>query len=126
MPGSTMTSVAGTMRAVVMRTFGPPEVLQVERVPIPQPGEGEVLLQVHAVSVNRTLDVLVRRDGNNRNVKLPTVLGVDPSGVVVAVGPGVSQRRVGDRIAVANLRCGTCAYCLPGEEEDCRSDSQLG
>jgi NADPH:quinone reductase len=121
-----MLSVGGTMRAVVMRSFGPPEVLQVERVPIPEPGTGEVLVRVHAVSVNRTLDVLVRRDGNNRNVKLPSVLGVDPSGVVVALGRGVHRRRVGDRVAVVNLRCGTCEYCRAGDEEDCRSDVHLG
>jgi NADPH:quinone reductase-like Zn-dependent oxidoreductase len=50
-----------TMRAVVLRTFGPPDVLCVEDVPVPRPAEGEVLMQVRAVSINRTLDVLVRR-----------------------------------------------------------------
>jgi NADPH:quinone reductase-like Zn-dependent oxidoreductase len=114
------------MRAVVMRGFGPPDVLHVEDVPVPRPAEGEVLIQVHAVSINRTLDVLVRRDGNNRNLKLPTVLGVDPSGVVVAVGPGVRDRLPGDRVGVVNLRCGSCAYCLAGEEEDCQTSLHLG
>src|SRR5947207_691834 len=114
------------MRAVVMRRFGPPDVLRVEEVPVPRPGQGEVLIQVHAVSINRTLDVLVRRDGNNRNLKLPTVLGVDPSGVVVAVGPGVHDRKPGDRVAVVNMRCGTCVYCLAGEEEDCQTSLHLG
>ena len=110
-----------TMRAAVLRRFGPPDVLQVEKVPTPEPGAGEVLVQVHAVSVNRTLDVLVRQDGNNRGVKLPHVLGVDPSGVIVSVGPGVQDRKVGDRVAVVNLRCGTCRYCLADEEEDCQT-----
>jgi NADPH:quinone reductase len=114
------------MRAAVMRRFGAPDVLRVEEVPVPRPEEGEVLIQVHAVSINRTLDVLVRRDGNNRNVKLPTVLGVDPSGVVVAIGPGVHDRQPGDRVGVVNLRCGTCAYCLAGEEEDCQTSLHLG
>jgi len=118
--------VPANMRAVVMRTFGPPEVLRVEEVPVPEPGEGEVLVKVHAVSVNRTLDVLVRQDGNNRNITLPAVLGVDPSGVVVAIGKGVRERRVGDRVATVNLRCGTCRYCLAGEEEDCRIDLHVG
>ena len=44
----------------MLRTFVPPEVLRVEDVPVPQPAEGEVLMQVRAVSVNRTLGVLVR------------------------------------------------------------------
>ena len=67
-----------TMRAVVLRRFGPPDVLQVEEVPVPRPARGEVLIQVHAVSVNRTLDVHVRRDGNERGVQPPLILGVDP------------------------------------------------
>lgn len=122
----TQTEIPTTMRAVLMRRFGPPEVLAVEKVPVPSIADDEVLLKVHAVSVNRTLDVMVRRDGNGRNVTLPTVLGVDPSGVVVAVGRDVKDRRVGDHVATVNLRCGTCEYCLAGEEEDCRIDLHVG
>jgi NADPH:quinone reductase-like Zn-dependent oxidoreductase len=114
------------MRAVLMRRFGPPEVLEVEEVPIPSIGDDDVLVQVHAVSVNRTLDLMVRRDGNNRNITLPAVLGVDPSGVVVATGKSVKDRKVGDRVATVNLRCGTCDFCLAGEEEDCRTDLHVG
>src|SRR5438552_8570457 len=104
------------MRAAVLRRFGAPEVLQVEEVPTPEPGAGEVLVEVRAVSVNRTLDVLVRHDGNHRGVKLPHVLGVDPSGIVAALGPGVHERKLGDRVAVVNLRCGTCKYCVADQE----------
>jgi NADPH:quinone reductase len=119
-------ALPATMRAVVLRTFGPPDVLRVEMVPLPRPARGEVLLQVHAVSVNRTLDLHVRRDGNDRGVQPPLILGVDPSGVVVALGEGVTERRVGDRVAVVSLRCGTCRYCLAGEEEDCEDSTHLG
>ncbi len=87
------------MKAIVMRTFGPPEILRLEEVPTPVPGPGEVLIEVHAVSVNRTLDLVVRSGKYPRPVKLPHVLGVDPSGVVVAVGEGVRLRQVGDRVA---------------------------
>jgi NADPH:quinone reductase len=118
--------VPSTMRAVVMHSFGPPDVLQVGEVPTPQLGDHEILVKVHAVSVNRTLDLMVRRDGNNRNITLPAVLGVDPTGVVVAVGSAVTQRRVGDRVGTVNLRCGTCEYCVAGEDEDCRADLHVG
>lgn len=114
------------MRAAVLNTFGPPEVLHVEQVPTPRPAPGEVLIQVHAVSVNRTLDVLVRRDGNNRGVSPPLILGVDPSGIVAAVGDGVADRAVGDRVAVTSLRCGTCRWCREGAEEDCQFSLHLG
>ena len=93
------------MKAIVIREFGPPSALKLEEVPTPEPGPGEVLLKVHAVSVNRTLDTKVRAGKYARPVKLPLVLGVDPSGVIVKLGPGVTDRKVGDRVTVA-LRIG--------------------
>lgn len=87
------------MKAVVLREFGPPEVMRLEDVPTPEPGPGEVLVEVHAVSVNRTLDLIVRSGKYPIPVKLPHVLGVDPAGVVAKLGPGVKTRRVGDRVA---------------------------
>lgn len=91
------------MKAIVIREFGPPDVLRLEDVPTPEPGPGEVLIKVHAVSVNRTLDTVVRAGNYGRRVTLPLVLGVDPSGVIVKLGPGVTSRRVGDRV-VTQLR----------------------
>ena len=101
-------------------------MLAVEHVPIPPVGDHDVLLEVRAVSVNRTLDCAVGRDGNGRGVQLPHLLGVDPSGVIAAVGKGVTNHQIGDRVAVVNHRCGTCRYCLAGREEDCRSDLRVG
>jgi NADPH:quinone reductase len=86
------------VKAVVIREFGPPEVMRMEEVPTPAPGPGEVLIRVHAVSVNRTLDLVVRAGAYSLPVRLPHVLGVDPAGVVSAVGPGVDTPRVGDRV----------------------------
>jgi NADPH:quinone reductase len=86
------------MKAMVIRKFGPPEVMRLEEVPTPVPGPGEVLIAVHAVSVNRTLDLIVRSGKYPRPIKLPHVLGVDPSGIVAAVGEGVTTRKVGDRV----------------------------
>lgn len=86
------------MKAVVIREFGPPEVMRLEEVPTPEPGPGEVVVRVHAVSVNRTLDLILRAGKYSLPVQLPHVLGVDPAGVVSAVGPGVDTPKVGDRV----------------------------
>ncbi len=93
------------MKAIVIREFGPPSVMKLEEVPTPEPEPGEVLIKVHAVSVNRTLDTRVRAGKYARPVTLPLVPGVDPSGVIVKLGDGVTHRKVGDRVTVA-LRLG--------------------
>jgi NADPH:quinone reductase-like Zn-dependent oxidoreductase len=89
------------MKAMIYREFGPPEVLRYEDVPEPVPGPGEIKIEVHACSVNRVLDCATR-DGKqpHRMVKPPHVGGVDPVGIVTEVGPGVTDRKVGDTVAV--------------------------
>ena len=91
------------MKAIVMREFGPPTVLRPEEIATPVPDAGEVVIQVHAVSVNRTLDLAVRAGTYPARVTLPHILGVDPSGVVSAVGAGVTARTVGDRVATRQI-----------------------
>jgi NADPH:quinone reductase-like Zn-dependent oxidoreductase len=88
------------VKAIVIREFGPPSVMRLEEVPAPEPGPGEVLIEVHAVTVNRTLDLIVRAGKYARRVNFPHVLGVDPAGVIVKVGAGVTDRKVGDRVTV--------------------------
>jgi NADPH2:quinone reductase len=100
------------LKAIVIREFGPPGVMRLEEVETPEPGPGEVLIKVHAVSVNRTLDLVVRAGNYARRVNLPMVLGVDPSGVIAAVGPEVSDRKVGDRV-VATLRLSQASATEP-------------
>lgn len=78
--------------------------MRLEEVPTPDPGPGEVLVQVAAVSVNRTLDCIVREGKYARPVKLPHVLGVDPTGTVVALGDGVKTRKLGERVCIASRR----------------------
>jgi NADPH:quinone reductase-like Zn-dependent oxidoreductase len=75
--------------------------MRLEEVPDPEPGPGEVVIRVHAVSVNRTLDLIVRAGSYARPVTLPLVPGVDPAGVVAKVGTGVTKRQVGDRVVTA-------------------------
>ena len=115
------------MRAVVMERFGGPDVLEPAEVPAPEPAPGEVVVAVEAVSINRSFDLLVRRDGNNRNIVLPHVLGADPAGRVVEVGAAVEEFAPGDRVAVSStIRCGRCRECLDGDEAACRAPAMMG
>ncbi|MEE8519532.1 MAG: zinc-binding alcohol dehydrogenase family protein, partial [Dehalococcoidia bacterium] len=90
------------MRAAVLREVGGPEVLRIEDIETPTPGPGEVLMKVHAVSINQTLDILVR-SGESYAVEFPFVLGNDPSGVVEEVGDGVQGFKKGDHVTAVKL-----------------------
>lgn len=90
------------MKAIVIREYGPPEALRFEDVADPVPGPGEIRVRVHAATVNRVLDVALRRgEGARRGAALPLIPGVDCAGVVDRVGPGVTRWRPGDRVAAA-------------------------
>ena len=86
------------MKAVVLDQFGPPSVLHLADVPDPEIGPDDVLVRVHAVSINRTLDLAVRAGTYAKRPPLPHVLGADPAGVIEAVGANVTTRKVGDRV----------------------------
>jgi NADPH:quinone reductase-like Zn-dependent oxidoreductase len=103
------------MKAIVLREFGGPEVLHYEDVPIPRPSLGEILVKVYSVSVNRTLDLVVRAGKYPVKIQMPHILGVDPAGEVVEVGEGVKGFKSGDRVAVVSfIACRECKQCLKG------------
>src|SRR5579884_1749714 len=85
------------MRAAVCREFGPPDVLRVEEVPDPEPAPGQVVIDVHASSVNFP-DVLMMRDEYQFKPGLPFSPGGEVAGVVSRLGPGVEGVGVGDRV----------------------------
>lgn len=85
------------MRAIGQDTFGGPEVLKVVEVERPEPGPAEVLVRVHAAGVNPT-DSWHRATGGLAGDVTPIRLGWDVSGVVEAVGIGVTQFRPGDEV----------------------------
>ena len=86
------------MKAVLFAAHGGPEMLRLGEAPDPVAGPGEVVVDVHAASVNAA-DYKVRLGGGGySNLKLPHILGRDFSGVVSAVGPGVTDFKVGDAV----------------------------
>jgi NADPH2:quinone reductase len=99
-----MTSLMTT--AVRVHRHGGPEVLQVDIVPISEPGLQDVMIRVEAAGVN-SIDLDIR-EGRiplkfGYNVKLPQVLGYEGAGVIEAVGAGVTDAKVGDRIVWATF-----------------------
>ncbi len=88
-----------TMKAVRIHQYGGPEVLTYEDAPKPEPAAGEALILVHATSVN-PIDWKVRAGYLQAHIpfKLPLILGWDVSGVVEALGTGVSGVAVGDEV----------------------------
>src|SRR3954469_4237551 len=85
------------MKAARIHNFGGPEVIVVEDVPRPAPGTGEVLVRVAAAGVG-PWDALIREGKSKVSPPPPLTLGSDLSGVVEAVGSGVTQFDRGDEV----------------------------
>ncbi len=92
---ATMTTTA-TMKAVRIHSFGGPEVLQFEEVPLPKPATGELLVRVQAAGVN-PVDWKIRQ-GLLGRLPLPQIMGSDFAGVVETVSPDVTEFRLGDPV----------------------------
>lgn len=104
------------MKAIVRDTYGPPDVLRLEEVQNPAPGDDDVLVRVHAASANAGDSHLVR--GTPLPFRLAAglfrpkhhIIGTDIAGRVEAVGSGVSQFRPGDEVFGELSRCGFGGY----------------
>ena len=92
------------MKAIVRSGYGSPDILRLEEVPTPVPGDGEVLVRIRAASVNRAdVDYLTGKPAITRAVmglRRPKILrmGLDAAGEVEAVGSGVTRLKPGDRV----------------------------
>jgi alcohol dehydrogenase, propanol-preferring len=96
-----------------------PEPLQRVDLPVPEPGEGEILLRVAACGVCHTeLDEI---EGRTPPPELPIVPGHQVVGHVAARGAGAKAFELGERVGVAWIysACGACAWCLSGQENLC-------
>src|ERR1700745_1474664 len=104
------------MQAAVVPAVGASE--KVQDVPTADPGPNQVLIKIHASGLCYT-------DVHQTNGELPgtfpRILGHEPVGEVVAVGPDVTTRRVGDRVGVPwfQASCGRCEWCLRGRPMFC-------
>lgn len=87
------------MKAVQFTRFGPPDVLELVELPVPEPGPSEVLIRVHAAGVN-FFDVLMRADRYAATPDLPMFPGVEVAGIIERAGPGADRSLIGTRVAV--------------------------
>jgi 2-desacetyl-2-hydroxyethyl bacteriochlorophyllide A dehydrogenase len=111
------------MKAV--RMIGIKLPLEMQEVPMPVAGDGEVLVRIKAAGICHS-DAHYRA-GKSPVRPLPMTLGHEIAGVIEAVGRGVQTRKVGDRVCLHYLlACGDCYYCSRGSEQFCTQGSMLG
>jgi NADPH:quinone reductase len=87
------------MKAIRIHNYGGPEVLKYEDVPVPTAGKGEAVVKIAAAGLN-FIDIYFR-SGLSRAAQLPFTPGQEGAGTVSAIGEGVTEVRVGDRVAYA-------------------------
>lgn len=114
------------MKALRLLRSGTPGELAVQEVPDPQPGRGEVVVNVVACGLNR-LDLWLEAGELPVPLALPRTPGGEIAGRVHALGDGVDVWHVSDAVAVqSNLFCGECEFCRRGEESLCLRGELLG
>jgi NADPH:quinone reductase-like Zn-dependent oxidoreductase len=108
------------MRAVILREYGGPEVLTLEDVEKPAPASDEVLIQVHATSVNAIEWKIRGGMGEAFGIKLPFVPGSEIAGVVEAAGEGIHHVKPGDAVFgfVDLMRSGGYAEYITAKESE--------
>ncbi len=97
------------MKAIRVHAPGGPEALRYEEIERPAPGPGQVLVQIEAAGVN-FIDIY-QRTGHYK-VPLPVTLGQEAAGTVSAVGPGVAEPKVGDRVAYTTVLGAYAEYAV--------------
>jgi putative PIG3 family NAD(P)H quinone oxidoreductase len=89
--------MSGMTRAVIAKSAGGPDVLAIVKRELSAPGTGEMIVRVHAAGINRP-DVMQRQGNYPPPPGASDVLGLELSGVVETIGPGVSRFKAGDRV----------------------------
>jgi NADPH:quinone reductase-like Zn-dependent oxidoreductase len=120
-------AIPTTMWAMALTAFGGPENLQRAALPVPVPEPHEVLIGVRTVAANRQDTYTMRPNAARGPARLPHVLGIDPAGVVVAVGEAVRGFERGERVVVKpSISCSRCRFCLAGEDDACENLRTVG
>jgi len=115
----------GTMKAAVVKSFTGP--LEIEHLPIPRPGAGEIVVRIEASGLCHT-DIHAAHGDWPVKPSPPFTPGHEGVGIVTEVGLGVTEVAVGERVALPWLgyACGTCEYCVSGWETLCLEQKNTG
>lgn len=113
------------MKAAVAHEYGGP--LRLEEVEIPEPGQGQIVMEVETCGLCHTDIHAVHGDWPVKS-KMPLIPGHEGVGRVARVGPGVTEVKEGDRVALPWLAwaCGNCEYCASGWETLCPEQEMAG
>jgi len=115
-----VTTVPTTMKAAVYRDI---DLVRVEEISVPEIGAGEVLIRIDTCGVCGT-DLKKIHSGSH---SAPRVFGHEMAGTIAAVGTGVSEFAVGDRVmAFHHIPCGTCFYCRKQTFAQCETYKKVG
>jgi len=114
------------MKAFQLLAPGKPGKFELRDVPEPRPQPGEILVDVLACGLNH-LDLWLEEAALPIKPALPRTPGGEVAGVVSALGEGVTDWRIDDRVAIqSNIFCGECEFCAQGEESMCLRSRLLG
>jgi NADPH:quinone reductase-like Zn-dependent oxidoreductase len=114
------------VKAIVFEKHGGPDVLRYVDAPDPIINANEVLVRVKACALNH-LDLWARRGLPGVAIPLPHIPGSDVAGEVAEIGAGVTTVRPGQKVVLApGVACGKCAACISGNDNRCRSFTNLG
>jgi len=121
----TRSAAVATMQAAVVHSFGEP--LSLETKPIPTPGAAEIVVEIESCGLCHT-DIHAAHGDWPVKPSPPFTPGHEGVGIVTALGDGVTEVAVGDRVALPWLgyACGTCEYCVSGWETLCPEQQMMG
>jgi NADPH2:quinone reductase len=111
MPNGLPEPLPKSMTAIAIREPGGPQVLVPQQQPVPSPGDGEIMVKVAAAGVNRP-DIMQRLGKYPPPKGATEIPGLEISGEVVQVGPGVSRWNKGDKVMALVVGGGYAEYCL--------------
>lgn len=123
-----MDAIKKTMTGLVKEQPGKGGFTYRDDLPVPEPGDGEVLIKIHCTAICGTdLHIMDWDRWSQMRVKTPVIPGHETAGVIVSCGKNVSDRKAGDRVSCeTHIPCGECWFCRNGMPHICENVRLFG